>query len=78
MEEAERQKGAELRRRSMVITRCSLEDPDMGPHPTFGAEAISLTARLSLEAWLKSGRELPHVIPSEMPIRFVSLGSKND
>lgn len=78
MGEAERKKRAEMRRKRMVITRCKLEDFDIDPNPTFGAEAISLTARLSQEAWLKSGRELPNHKRSEMPIRFVSLESKND
>jgi len=78
MEKTERQKRAEERRQRIVITRCRLEDSDIDLNPIFGAEAISLAARLSEEAWLLSGRELPSYSRAEMPVQFVSLESKND
>ena len=71
MSDAERKLRAEERRGRMVITRCDLEDSDIDPNPTFGAEAISLAAVLTRESWSMSGRPLPDYSRAKTPYKFV-------
>ncbi|MEJ7623476.1 MAG: hypothetical protein WKF34_05750 [Pyrinomonadaceae bacterium] len=70
MEVSDRQKRAELRRQRMVITRCTLENSDVDPNPIFGAEAVSLAAVLSRQAWTFSGRPFPKYERWEIPVSF--------
>ena len=71
MQNTERQKRAALRRQRMVITRCRLEESDIDPHPTFGAEAVSLASVLTREMWSLSGQAFPNYSRSDTPYRFV-------
>ena len=71
-----REQRAELRRQRMVITRCSLEDSDIDPNPTYGAEAISLAAVLSRQAWAFARIPLPKYQRREIPIRFTDHDSE--
>jgi len=66
----DRKQRAEERRLRMVITRCKLEDSDIDPNPTFGAEAISLAAMLSRQAWAFSRRPFPTYARDNIPVRF--------
>ncbi|MFZ1700063.1 MAG: hypothetical protein WBO10_09400 [Pyrinomonadaceae bacterium] len=74
MENPDRQKRAELRRQRVVITRCSLEDSDVDPNPTFGPEAISLVTQLTREVWSLSGLPWPEYNRAGTPYRFTTLG----
>lgn len=76
MEETSRKKRAELRRQRMVISHCRIEDSDVDPHPVFGAEAISLAAMLSRQAWAFSGRPFPNYKRQDIPVRFVDHDSE--
>lgn len=76
MGDTDRQKRAELRRQRITITRCSLEDSDINPNPTFGAEGIRRCAVLSEEAWARSGRPFPNYKRNEIPLRFTTLEDK--
>jgi len=76
VEETNRKKRAELRRQQMTITHCRLEDSDIDPQPIFGAEAISLAAVISRQAWAFSGRPFPSYKRSEIPVRFIDHDSE--
>lgn len=71
MSDLDRKRRAEERSRRMVITRCRLEDSDVDPNPTFGAEAISLAAVLSRESWSMSGQIFPEYSRKDTPYKFV-------
>lgn len=76
MDKTERQKRAELRRQQMVITRSTIENSDADPAPIFGAEAVSLAAVLSRQAWAFSRRPVPKYRRHEIPVRFTGYNSE--
>ncbi|HMT06433.1 MAG TPA: hypothetical protein PKA82_00410 [Pyrinomonadaceae bacterium] len=76
MDDSGRIERAKQRSRQMVITRCSLEDSDIDPSPTFGAEAVSLAAVLSRQAWAISGLPFPTYQRRNIPVRFVEFDSE--
>ncbi len=76
MENTERQKRAESRRRRMVITCSTIENSDADPAPIFGAEAVSLAAILSRQAWAFSRRPVPKYKRHEIPVRFIGHDSE--
>lgn len=70
MDETDRQKRVEMRRQRMTITRCSLEDSHIDPDPVYGAEAISLAAVLTRQAWAFSRRPFPKYARYDIPVHF--------
>ena len=69
--DAERKLRAEERRARIVISRHRLGDPETDLFPIRGAEAISLAARLTREAWSLSGQPFPDYDRANTPYRFV-------
>jgi hypothetical protein len=69
--DTERKSRAERRRKAAVIRRYRFGDDEVDLFPVRGDLAISLAARISLEAWSLSGRDWPDYRRSETPYCFV-------
>jgi hypothetical protein len=71
MDDAERRPRAEDRKRSAVLSKSRLGEPERDLTPIRGADAISLVTRLTRESWELSGRPLPTYSRRQIPCRFV-------
>jgi hypothetical protein len=68
--ETDREARANNRRRSAAIHKTRLEAYEADLDPIYGAEAVSLVARLTDESWAMAGLEKPQYSRSEIPIFF--------
>ncbi|HEX7603104.1 MAG TPA: hypothetical protein VF316_15915 [Polyangiaceae bacterium] len=74
MSEAERRARAEVRRQTAVLHRARLAPVEGDFDPVTGADAVSLSCKLSLESWSATGQPLPTYTRAQIPIRFVPRG----
>jgi hypothetical protein len=61
---------AQARRRRLTITKRRLGDPD--DDVIDGPDAVGLVFQLTLASWAVTGKPLPELARSELPIKFVS------
>jgi hypothetical protein len=72
MSGVDRNARAATRRQAMVLRKTRLKAVEYDFSPVRGAEALSLTSRLTIESWALSGRSIPAYGRAETPYRFVS------
>jgi hypothetical protein len=70
-EDRARQERAALRAKAMVIRKARLGEPELDFSPVRGAEAISLTTRLTIESFSLARLDSVQQPRSRMAIRFV-------
>ena len=66
----DRQSRAEERARRISLRVTDLDD-ETETDPVFGAEAVALSGKLSIESWALAGLPAPRYERSEIPCRFV-------
>jgi len=71
LEDRARQERAALRVKAMVIRKSRLGEPELDFTPVSGAEAISLTTRLTIESFSLARVDSARRPRGSMPIRFV-------
>jgi hypothetical protein len=71
MSASERQKRAEARRTRAVLNKARLNATETDLSPIWGAEAIALAVRLTMESWSLTGQPEPNYARSQIPCRFV-------
>jgi len=74
MTEAERR--AQARGARMTLHKAHLGDPEVDLSPLFGAEAVSLVARLTQMSYSLAGCPLPVYSRAQIPCRFVPRAGK--
>lgn len=71
MEDADRQHRAQARKARMTLHKSHLAAAETDPEPVYGAQALSLAARLTRESWSLTGIAEPSYTRSQIPCRFV-------
>lgn len=71
MEDLDRKRRAEQRRRTASLHRASLEAVQQDASPLFGLAAISLVQQLTRECWALARKETPAYTRTNTPVRFV-------
>jgi hypothetical protein len=71
MEDIDRKRRAEQRRRTASLNRASLGAVEQDASPLFGLAAISLVQQLTRECWALAGKETPGYTRTNTPVRFI-------
>lgn len=71
MEDLDRKRRAEQRRRTASLNRASLGAGEQDASPLFGLAAISLVQQLTRECWALAGKQTPEYTRVNTPVRFV-------